>query len=149
MQFVPLLLCSPPSNWTIQVLEDKSDIRASNYLEDAATEIQGQGLELDFTCLLWDADMRYDNVRWRFYRFNGKNQWTENTGNTENKADMQKYMLNAYRVLLTRARAGMVICIPYGNPNKTSTGFWEDSTRLPEFYDCTYQYLKSLDIEEI
>lgn len=53
------------------------------------------------------------------------------------------------RVLLTRARSGMVICVPYGNGNKTSTGFWEDSTRLPEYYDGTYEYLKSLGIEEI
>ena len=58
-------------------------------------------------------------------------------------------MLNAYRVLLTRARIGMIICVPEGNPNKTSTGFWEDSTRLPEYYDGTYQYLKTLGIEEV
>ena len=60
-----------------------------------------------------------------------------------------KYMLNAYRVLLTRARAGMVICVPEGNAHKTLNGFWEDSTRLPEYYDGTYQYLKSLGIEEL
>lgn len=60
-----------------------------------------------------------------------------------------KYMLNAYRVLLTRARAGMVICVPKGNSNKTLSGFYEDGTRLPEFYDGTYEYLKSLGIEEI
>ena len=53
------------------------------------------------------------------------------------------------RVLLTRARSGMVICVPYGNGNKTSTGFWKDSTRLPEYYNGTYEYLKSLVIEEI
>jgi hypothetical protein len=53
------------------------------------------------------------------------------------------------RVLLTRARSGMVIFVPYGNGNKTSTGFWEDSTRLPEYYNGTYEYLKSLGIEEI
>ena len=58
-------------------------------------------------------------------------------------------MLNAYRVLLTRARQGMVICIPEGNLNKTLSGSWEDSTRLPEYYDGTYQYLKSIGIEEI
>ncbi|MBO4562446.1 MAG: hypothetical protein J5772_02415 [Clostridia bacterium] len=58
-------------------------------------------------------------------------------------------MLNAYRVLLTRARACMVICVLAGNANKTPTGFWEDSTRLPEYYDGTYQYFKSLGIEEI
>ena len=130
-------------------LDDKADVRSSNYLEDAATEIQVQGLELDYTCLLWDADMRYDDGMWRFYRFNGQTKWIEQIGNTESKQELMKYMLNAYRVLLTRARAGMVICVPEGNANKTVSGFWEDSTRLPEFYDGTYQYLKSLGIEEI
>ena len=130
-------------------LDDKADVRSSNYLEDAATEIQVQGLELDYTCLLWDADMRYDDGKWRFYRFNGQTKWIEQIGNTESKQELMKYMLNAYRVLLTRARAGMVICVPEGNANKTVSGFWEDSTRLPEFYDGTYQYLKSLGIEEI
>lgn len=130
-------------------LDDKADVRSSNYLEDAATEIQVQGLELDYTCLLWDADMRYEDGKWRFYRFNGQTKWVEQIGNTESKQELMKYMLNAYRVLLTRARAGMVICVPEGNANKTVSGFWEDSTRLPEFYNGTYQYLKSLGIEEI
>ena len=58
-------------------------------------------------------------------------------------------MLNAYRVLLTRARIGMVICVPEGNPNKTASGFWEDETRLPEYYDGTYRYLKGIGISEI
>ena len=130
-------------------LEDKTDIRSSNYLEDAATEIQVQGLELDYTCLLWDADMRYENGKWHFYRFNGQTEWVEQIDTSESKHEQMKYMLNAYRVLLTRARTGMVICVPEGNPNKTATGFWEDSTRLPEYYDGTYRYLRSLGIEEI
>lgn len=130
-------------------LEDKIDTRASNYLEDAATEVQVQGLELDYTCVLWDADMRYVNGEWRFYRFNGQTKWVEQRGDTESKVELMKYMLNAYRVLLTRARMGMVICVPYGNSNKTVSGYWEDSTRLPEYYDGTYEYLKSLGIEEI
>ena len=58
-------------------------------------------------------------------------------------------MLNAYRVLLTRARIGMVICVPKGNPNKAVGGFPEDATRLPEFYNGTYEYLKSIGLEEI
>ena len=127
----------------------KSDTRSSNYLEDAATEIQVQGLELDYTCLLWDADMRYGNGTWHFYRFNGQTKWVEQTGSSESKQDLMKYMLNAYRVLLTRARSGMVICVPSGNANQTRSGFWEDSTRLPEYYNGTYQYLKSLGIEEL
>ena len=130
-------------------LDDKTDVRSSNYLEDAATEIQVQGLELDYTCVLWDADMRYEGGKWHFYRFNGQTKWTEQRGDTESKQELMKYMLNAYRVLLTRARSGMVICVPEGNGTKTLNGFWEDSTRLPEYYDGTYQYLKSSGIEEI
>ena len=125
-------------------LEDKTDIRSSNYLEDAATEIQVQGLELDYACVLWDADMRCEDGRWTYYKFNGKNKW-----NPENNDENRKYMLNAYRVLLTRARQGIVICVPAGNGKLGSNGFPEDPTRLPEFYDGTYEYLKSLGLEEI
>lgn len=125
-------------------LEDKTDIRSSNYLEDAATEIQVQGLELDFACVLWDADMRCHNGEWTYYKFNGKNKW-----NPENNKDNRKYMLNAYRVLLTRARQGIVICVPQGNNRLTSEGFPEDPTRLPEFYDGTYEYLRSLGLKLI
>lgn len=151
-RFKPLAIHVLPSgdeNAVHWFLEDKTDTRSSNYLEDAATEIQVQGLELDYTCLLWDADMRYENGKWHFYRFNGQTKWVEQTPSSESKQELIKYMLNAYRVLLTRARAGMVICVPSGNPNKNLSGFWEDSTRLPEFYDGTYAYLKKLGIEEI
>lgn len=125
-------------------LEDKTDVRSSNYLEDAATEIQVQGLEVDFACVLWDADMRYDNDKWSFWKFNGKTKWIP-----ENNSDTQKYMLNAYRVLLTRARQGIVICVPKGNGKTTAEGFPEDPTRLPSFYDSTYRYFKSLGIKEL
>lgn len=130
-------------------LDDKANTKSSNYLEDAATEIQVQGLELDYTCVLWDADMQYDGGAWRFYKFNGSTKWNEQLPITESKQELRKYMLNAYRVLLTRARSGMVICVPKGNANKTYSGYWEDSTRLPSYYDGTYNYLKSLGIEEI
>ncbi len=130
-------------------LEDKEDTRSSYYLEDAATEIQVQGLELDYTCLIWDADMRYKDGAWEYYSFNGHNKWNEINPDTESKSEKIKYMKNAYRVLLTRARVGMVICVPYGNPNKTATDSYEDSTRLPEFYNGTYEYLKSLGLDEI
>ncbi len=151
-RFKPLaihILPSEDKNTVHWFLEDKNDTRSSNYLEDAATEIQVQGLELDYTCVLWDADMRYENGEWHFYKFNGNTKWIEQIANTESKRELQKYMLNAYRVLLTRAREGMIICVPEGNPNKTTTGFWEDSTRLPEYYDGTYQYLKNIGIEEM
>lgn len=151
-RFKPLgihVLASGDENAVHWFLEDKIDTRSSNYLEDAATEIQVQGLELDYTCLLWDADMRYNNGSWEFYKFNGQTKWVIQEPTSESKQELIKYMLNAYRVLLTRARAGMVICVPSGNPNKTKNGFWEDSTRLPEYYDGTYEYLKSLGIDEI
>ncbi len=143
------VLQSDDENAVHWFLEDKIDTRSSNYLEDAATEIQVQGLELDYTCLLWDADMRYADGKWHFYRFNRSTEWAELKDDSESKHERIKYMLNAYRVLLTRARAGMVICVPEGNGNKTPTGFWEDKTRLPEYYDGTYQYLKSLGFVEI
>ena len=130
-------------------LEDKTDIRSSNYLEDAATEIQVQGLELDYTCVLWDADLRCENGSWRYFNFNGRTAWREEAGQTESSLERRKYMLNAYRVLLTRARIGMVICVPEGNSNKTVDGFPEDATRLPEFYDGTYEYLKSIGLGEM
>lgn len=143
------VLQSDVDNAVHQFLEDKADTRSSNYFEDAATEIQVQGLELDYTCLLWDADMRYDNGEWHYYKFNGKEKWNEVVANSESRLEQIKYMLNAYRVLLTRARSGMIICVPEGNVHKTSTRFWEDETRLPEYYNGTYEYLMSIGFEEI
>lgn len=146
-RFKPLAVHVLPQNDDNAVhwfLEDKTDVRSSNYLEEAATEIQVQGLEVDFACILWDADMRSAGNGWSFWKFNGKTQWTP-----EKNTEAQKYMLNAYRVLLTRARQGMVICVPEGNSNKTPEGFPEDPTRLPSFYDTTYNYLLSLGLHEI
>ena len=146
-RFKPLAVHVLPQNEDNAVhwfLEDKTDVRSSNYLEEAATEIQVQGLEVDFACVLWDADMRFDNGKWTFWKFNGKTQWTP-----EKNVETQKYMLNAYRVLLTRARQGMVICIPEGNGRTTPEGFAEDPTRQPSFYDSTYEYFKRLGINEI
>ena len=119
-------------NW---FLADKTDVRSSLFLEDAATEFDIQGLELDWTCLVWDCDFRYTNNDWKHYSFKGS-KWQN-----IKKPEEQAYQLNAYRVLLTRARQGMVICVPEGDVN--------DPTRLPGFYDGTYEYLKNLGLEEI
>ncbi|MDE7430683.1 MAG: DUF2075 domain-containing protein, partial [Lachnospiraceae bacterium] len=135
-RFKPLAVHVLPQNDDNAVhwfLEDKTDVRSSNYLEEAATEIQVQGLEVDFACVLWDADMRFENGKWTFWKFNGKTQWIP-----EKNFEAQKYMLNAYRVLLTRARQGVVVCIPEGNARTTPEGFPEDPTRHPSFYDSTY-----------
>lgn len=116
-------------------LDDRNDLKSSLFLEDVATEFDVQGLELDWTCIAWDGDLRYTPKGWRYFKF-GNNNWSAN------KQPMnQLYQLNAYRVLLTRARQGMVICVPYGNK--------EDATRLPEFYDATFSYLKRLGLKEI
>ena len=125
-------------------LEDKTDVCSSNYLEEVATEIQVQGLEVDFACVLWDADMRYDNGKWTFWKFNGKTQWTP-----EKNYETHQYMLNAYRALLTRVRQGIVICVPKGNERTTHEDFPETPTRQPFFYDSTYEYFKRLGLAEI
>ena len=114
-----------------------TDIRSSLFLEDVATEFDIQGLELDWTCLVWDGDFRYDPNRHGWQHFNFRSDRWMNINIAEGRA----YQLNAYRVLLTRARQGMVICIPEGNP--------DDATRLPAFYDPTYEYFKQLGIDEI
>lgn len=99
---------------------DKTDIRSSNYLEDAATEIQVQGLELDYTCVLWDADLRCENGRWRYFNFNGRTAWREESGQTESSLERRKYMLNAYRVLLTRARIAWSFAFQKAIPTRPS-----------------------------
>ena len=137
-------------------LEDKTDVRSSNYLEDAVTEIQVQGLELDYACVVWDADVRCENNNWSYHKLSIKSTWSPDPDwkpNTkwipETNIEKQKYMLNAYRVLLTRARQGIIICVPAGNGNKTPEGFPEDPTRAPELYNGVYEYLKKVGIEEI
>ena len=143
------VLPSDDENAVHWFLEDRTDTRSSNYLEDAATEIQVQGLELEYTCVLWDADMQFRDGEWHYYSFRNNQKWVEIMADSESRQEKIKYMLNAYRVLLTRARSGMIICVPEGNSNKTLGGFWEDGTRIPEYYDGTYRYLKSLGLEEI
>ena len=96
-----------PVHW---FLNDKEDTRSSYYLEDAATEFQVQGLELDWTCVTWDGDLRFTGSGWSYHDFRG-DRWI-NIGNLDNR----RYLLNAYRVLLTRARQGMVIFVPPGAP---------------------------------
>jgi len=123
-------------------LNDSQDVRSSLYLEDAATEFQVQGLELDWVCLSWDADLcltrpskTSDQRAWSFHDFKGTN-WQN-----IHAEDRRRYTLNAYRVLLTRARQGMVIFIPPGDAN--------DHTRPPEFYDETYGFLREVGVEAI
>ena len=121
-----------PIHW---FLDGKDDVRSSFYLEDVATEFHVQGLELDWACVVWDADLRYGAEDWEYRSFVGK-KWQK-----IHLAHRQMFLKNAYRVLLTRARQGMVIVVPEGDPN--------DPTRDTSFYDPVYGYLASLGIKEI
>ncbi|MBL9138783.1 MAG: DUF2075 domain-containing protein [Verrucomicrobiales bacterium] len=116
-------------------LNEREDTRSSYFLEDAATEFQVQGLELDWVCVAWDADFRATGAGWSYHDFRG-DRWI-NIANTDNRG----YLRNAYRVLLTRARQGMVLFIPPGDPH--------DPTRAPEFYDSSYDYLREIGIPEV
>lgn len=115
-----------PADW---FLAEQDDVRSSNCLEIPATEFGIQGLELDWVGLAWGADFRRGTDSWRFRQFRGT-KWQ-----AVNDEVRRQYLINKYRVLLTRARQGVVIWVPEGNE--------EDPTRRPEFYDPTFEFLRS------
>ena len=116
-------------------LNDETDVRSSYYLEMIATEYKVQGLELDWVGICWDADLRRLEYKWDFKNFSGT-KW-----NYTNTIAEQQFLLNTYRVLLTRAREGIILFVPEGDPN--------DETRLPEFYDPIFEYLISCGLDVI
>lgn len=122
-------------------LEDDRDIRSSNALEDTLTEFKVQGLEIDWACVAWDADLRLsqDGKSWQHFQLRSGTKWQN-----INKPINREYQINAYRVLLTRARQGMIIVVPNGD-----YGVPPDETRKPEWYDGIYNYLKEIAIKEI
>ena len=113
-----------PKMW---FLNDRNDVRSAGFLEEVATEFDIQGLELDWTCVAWDANLRRTGDCWEFKNFRGT-EWQN-----INDEIRKRYLLNTYRVLLTRARQGMVIFVPEGDES--------DRTRKPDFYDPVFQYL--------
>lgn len=119
-------------NW---FLNGKKDVRSSFHLEETATEFDIQGLELDWTIVCWDADLRFENGDFKHLKFVGT-KWQN-----IKSADNILYLKNAYRVLLTRARQGFVIFVPTGDET--------DMTAIPEYYDGIYRYLKSVGIKEL
>ncbi len=119
-------------NW---FLNDKNDIRSSYFLEEVATEFDIQGLEIDWACVAWGANFYMNNTDWKYQNFKGT-KWQ----NINKKID-KEYLKNTYRVLLTRARQGMVIFIPESSKI--------DHTRPSIFYDKSYEYLKEIGIKEI
>lgn len=120
------------SNW---FLNDKRDVRSSYFLETAATEFVVQGLEIDWACVAWGGNFHMNNKEWRYQNFKGT-KWQSINRNID-----KEYLKNTYRVLLTRARQGMVIFVPESN------GL--DHTRPKDYYDNTYEYLKQIGIKEI
>ena len=125
-----------PENW---FLNGKDDIRSSYFLEAVASEFETQGLELDYAIVAWDADLRIEGGKWTHNQMS--NRLSPPNWSKIRSEDNMKFLTNAYRVLLTRARQGFIIYIPEGVP--------DDATRLPEFYDETYNYLKEIGIKEI
>lgn len=121
-----------PIHW---FLNGKEDVRSSFYLEDVATEFHVQGLEVDWACVVWDGDFRHSPQGWQQFSFVG-DRWQH-----IRKYERQVYLKNAYRVLLTRARQGMVIVVPEGDS--------KDATRSAQFYDPTFEYLRSIGMAEI
>jgi len=118
-----------PKTW---FLNKKNDVRSAGFLEDVSTEFDIQGLELDWTCIAWDANLRKFDKAWEFKNFRGT-EWKN-----INDATRRRYLLNSYRVLLTRARQGMIIFIPNGDES--------DRTRKPEFYNPVYEYFKECGV---
>ncbi len=116
-------------------LNSKDDVRSSYYLEETATEFDIQGLELDWSIVCWDANMRYHGGTFEYFNFRGS-RWEH-----VNQPIKAQYLKNAYRVLLTRARQGFVVFIPDGD--------MADPTRGPAFYNGIYEYLKGIGIPEI
>ena len=121
-----------PANW---FLNDKFDVRSCYYLEEVATQFDVQGLELDWTAVCWDGDLRWMEREWQFHAFKGT-KWQRVRDETN-----QLYLINAYRVLLTRARQGMVIFVPRGDET--------DPTRPPHFYDGTFQFWRQCGVRAL
>jgi hypothetical protein len=129
---IDVRVASNPVKW---FLDGKNDVRSSYYLEEVATEFDVQGLELDWSCVVWDGDLRYADGEWSHHEFRGT-RW-----NSVRQEWRKRYLENAYRVLMTRARQGMVLVVPEGDS--------QDPTRCSEFYDPTYAYLRDLGLRDL
>ena len=108
-------------------------------LEIVASEFKVQGLEIDWAIVCWDADLRINasGKDWDHYSFRGT-RW-----NKRQKEEQKRYLVNSYRVLMTRARQGMILFVPNGVDPE------EDPTRDSKYYDSIYNYLVSCGIKEV
>ncbi len=121
----------PIAHW---MLAPTGDIRSSNMLEVVQNQYQVQGLELDYTVVCWDADLRRAEGTWSAFKISG-------TGWQRDRA--VHVAKNSYRVLLTRARKGMIIFVPRGDVSG------EDVTRTPKYYEDVAEYLKNCGARSI
>ena len=121
-----------PPTW---FLAPKGDVRSSYALEDAGTEFDVQGLELDWVGVCWDANLRFQEGQWKTFRFQGT-KWQSVIDPTR-----AAYLMNSYRVLLTRARQGIVIVVPDGDI--------EDPTRDQKFYDGAFEFFQKCGVRPI
>ncbi len=116
-------------------LKGAGDVRSSDAMEFAATEFECQGLELDWVGLCWAGDLTKTQAGWNYRDFKS-HRWQQ-----IRKPDAQQYRVNKYRVLLTRARKGMIIWVPRGRP--------DDATLAPAAFDDTAAYLRACGLEEV
>lgn len=116
------------------MLSPSTDFRSSTALETVQNQYQVQGLELDYCIVCWDADLRREDNKWAAYKISGTD-WQ--------KDRLLEVAKNGYRVLLTRARKGMIIFIPVGDPSG------EDQTRNIAYYNEVADYLRSCGAKEL
>jgi hypothetical protein len=118
-------------------LAEHDDLRSSQALEVTATEFACQGLEIDRACVCWDHDMVWNpkTSTWKARAFKGT-KWQGVSDEAK-----RRYIVNSYRVLLSRAREAMVIWIPPGD--------YADDTRPPAEMDATFRYLSSCGIRTL
>jgi len=123
-------------DWRNWFLDRPPSLESSCSLEVAASEFKCQGLELDYVGLCWSWDLVRPEGEWIVRRLNSRNlKWSPTRG------DRYRYGLNAYRVLLTRARAGMVIWVPEGDCS--------DATRPPKEMDAVYEFLQDCGLPSL
>ena len=127
-------------DWENWFLDDEEDVRCSSRLEVFATQFEVQGLELDWVGVCWGEDFVWDGVKWISNRFNNK-RWTQRKMKTAADVQKHQFRINGYRVLLTRARQGMIIYVPQPPP--------PDHSRLHAELDRTAAYLKQCGAIEV
>jgi hypothetical protein len=127
-------------DWENWFLDDDDDVRCSSRLEVFATQFEVQGLELDWVGVCWGEDFTFDGVIWVSNRFTNK-KWIPRKMKTAADTQKHQFRINAYRVLLTRARQGMIIYVPQPPPSERS--------RLQAELDLTAAYLTQCGAVEL